>query len=750
MDRLAAFCLGIALTALLPGLPSSAVLLSTLPVLFLLFALARLARPRWLARAVWGLAACLLGFAWAAWRADLRLADALLPEREAVPTVVVGEVASLPVEGEFATRFRLRVLEAPPGVPDEVLVSDYRHRAWPAGSVWQTTLRLRAPRGVANPAGFDAEAWYWSEGIRATATVGKARVAMGEAPWWRAGVDRVREAALTRIYRVLGEGDAAALIAALTVGAQGALSPELWQTLRQTGTVHLISISGVHVTMLSALAAWCALVLTRRFGGGATPRVWVALAALAAALLYSALAGFALPTVRTLLALSAATLFLLMRRQTGVFTVWRAVLALVLLVDPFAVLAPGVWLSFGLVGALLWAGFGRRPQSGWRQVLAGQWAIALVSPLPLLWLFGELPLISAPANLVAIPWVTLLLAPLSLVALVLPWNWPLAACGQLAEAFVWAMQGLAQFPQWSPPALPPPLLLLALPAALLLLLPLGAGWRALAACLWLPLFMWRPPQPAPGEAEVRMFDVGQGLSLLVRTQRHTLLYDTGAGDAARVLRPQLVALGVGALDTLILSHDDADHVGAAASLMASFPVRRVVAGQPERLAARGVLQAQPCVRRSWVWDGVRFDVLPGEAGAADDNAASCSLRVATPSRALLVTGDLPQAAEAALIGRYGRALTSDVWVAGHHGSRTSSSPAILGVVRPAWALVSAGYRNRYRHPHAEVLARFGALGVRVKRTDLDGQLTVRLGQTVVVEAWRAQAPRYWRAGPSAP
>ncbi|TIC79037.1 DNA internalization-related competence protein ComEC/Rec2 [Crenobacter intestini] len=750
MDRLAAFCLGIALTALLPALPSSAVLLLALPVLLLLFALAPVARTRWLASGAWLLAACLLGFAWAAWRAELRLADALLPAREGVPTVVVGEVASLPVAGEFATRFRLRVLAAPPGVPDTVLVSDYRRRAWPAGSVWQTTLRLRAPRGVANPVGFDAEAWYWSEGIGATATVGKAREPMGEAPWWRAGVDRVREAALARIRRELGEGDSAALIGALTVGAQGALSPGLWQTLRQTGTVHLISISGVHVTMLAALAAWLALALTRRFGGGATPRVWVALAALAAALLYSALAGFALPTVRTLLALSAATLFLLARRQTGVFTVWWAVLALVLLVDPFAVLAPGVWLSFGLVGALLWGGFGRKPQSGWRQALAGQWAIALVSPLPLLWLFGELPLVSAPANLVAIPWVTLLLAPLSLLALILPWHWPLAACGHLAEAFVWAMQGFAQFPQWSPPALPPPLLLLALPAALLLLLPLGVGWRALAVCLWLPLFLWRPPLPAPGEVEVRMLDVGQGLSLLVRTHGHTLLYDTGAGDAARVLRPQLVALGVRALDTLVLSHDDADHAGAAPTLLATFAVRQVVAGQPERLAARKVARAQPCGRRSWVWDGVRFDLLPGEAGAADDNAASCSLRVATMSRALLVTGDLPQAAEETLAGRYGRALASDVWVAGHHGSRTSSSAALLGVVRPAWALVSAGYRNRYRHPHAEVLARFGEMGVRVKRTDLDGQLTVRLGETVTVGAWRAQAPRYWRAGASEP
>ena len=295
------------------------------------------------------------------------------------------------------------------------------------------------------------------------------------------------------------------------------------------------------------------------------------------------------------------------------------------------------------------------------------------------------------------------------------------------------------------PQLPWPLLLAALAGTLLALLPWSWSGRVLGGCLLLPLLLYRVPAPASGTLAVELLDVGQGLAVLLRTRQHALLYDTGAGEATRVLLPALRALDVGRLDTLLLSHHDSDHDGAAASLREGIKVGRILAGQPQFYPG-----AQPCRGgQSWVWDGVRFDVLwPPPAWQGEDNAHSCVLRVATAGQALLLSGDAPLAVEQALVARYGSALRSQWLVLGHHGSRTSSGDDWLRQVQPQMALLSAGYRKRYRHPHPQVLSRLDAAGITLWRSDHDGALALRLGpRQGELQARRAQAARYWRPPP---
>ena len=382
----------------------------------------------------------------------------------------------------------------------------------------------------------------------------------------------------------------------------------------------------------------------------------------------------------------------------------------------------------------------RRAPGGWRAAVSAQAVASVASLLPLVLFFGQLPLLSPLANALGTPLVSLLLTPLSLLALLLPALATLAAA--LAQLFWYWVDLLAAWPPLYLPQPPLAVSVAALAGSLLLILPWSGSGRLCGACLLLPLLLYRVPAPAPGTLAVTVLDVGQGLSVLLRTHGHSLLFDTGAGDAQRVLLPVLRAQGVMRLDVLLLSHHDNDHDGAADGLRAALPVAHVLAGQPGFYAG-----ALPCrAGDSWAWDGVRFDVLwPRPDSRGDDNALSCVLRVATAGQALLMSGDAPQTVENELVARYGPALRSQLLVLGHHGSRTSSAAAWLETVAPQWALVSAGYRNRYRHPHPQVLARLEQAGIAVARTDWHGALQLQLdGHRHQLTARRRQHRRYWQ------
>lgn len=711
------------------------------------------------------LCAFCLGFAYAGWRAENRLAQWLPVTLEGEVLTVQGSILGLPQPSRYGPRFRLQVTEAPPGVPPLLLLNDYSRpaTAWQPGQHWQLQLRLKRPHGSLNPGGSDYAAWLLGEGIGATGSVQKrGRQLLDDfQPSPSHFLHALRARLAAHIQTSLGERSYTGVMVALVVGEQGGISQAQWQLFRATGITHLVSISGLHVTLLAGLFGGLVGALWRRSSRLTLrypARHAALLAGVLAALAYSLLAGFSVPTQRTLFMLGTAALALLSGRHLAVSTIWCAALAVVIVLDPWAVLSAGFWLSFLTVGAMLWALSGHQGRSlDWRNRLRQwgnvQWAATLGSLPLLLVLFQQLPLSSPVANALAIPAISAVVTPLALLGSVDPSGQLLLLGHSVLAATLWLIgpqgQPAALWSQAQPPAWT------LLPAALavaLLLLPRGVPGRWLAALLLLPLLLPRQTPVAAGTFCATVFDVGQGLAVLVQTQQHALLFDAGPeGSGGRAVPAGLRALGVRALDVLMLSHDDGDHTGGAAALLAELPVHTLHGALPRSLLHSALPARQlPCqAGQHWVWDGVVFALLhPTQAAdGEDDNARSCVLRIAGPGGSLLIPGDIGRREEADLVAAHS-ALDSDVLLMPHHGSHSASSPGFIAAVSPQLALASNGYQNRFRHPRPEVVARYQAAGSAVWRSDVAGAVTLRFdAQGWSAHSQAARQPRYWRPSP---
>ncbi len=733
------------------------------------------------------LVACFaLGFAWAGWRAELRLAEQLPSEWEGRDVEIVGVVASLPQDFSQGSRFEFDVekrLTAPDGkypwgataiVPGRIMLSWYQGRRdgeiferppLRPGERWQLTVRLKRPHGNANPNGFDYEAWLLERDIRATGYVRQNPAQRMDGMVWRPSyiVERLRHQVRASFAAMLPAERYpwAGILMALVVGDQKAIHGDFWTTFNRTGTTHLMSISGLHVTMLAALFGLLIGALWRR-----VPALALRLPAQRAALLagclaaffYVLLAGFAVPAQRTLYMLLVAALAQGSGRIVAPSRTLALALLVVLLIDPWAVLAAGFWLSFGAVGALLYVGAAVVGEAGkgggWREKLRAwgvvQWAATLASLPVLLLVFQQFSLVSPLANAVAIPVVSFIVTPLALLAAVIPW-WPIAA---LAHAVLgWLMVFLewcATWPVWLAPAPPLWAALVAGIGVTVCLLPRGMPGRLLGVALLLPAIFWPVERPPEGEAWVTVLDVGQGLAAVVRTHDHTLLYDPGPlysaeSDAGqRVVVPYLRALGVDRVDVLMVTHRDSDHAGGMTSVQSALGVGKVV-------SSLGEVDGELCsVGQHWDWNGVRLTVLHPEkedyGEKRKSNNLSCVLRIEAGGRRMLLTSDIEARDEAALLQRDPAKLAAEVLLVPHHGSRTSSTPEFIAAVGAQHALIPVGYRNRFGHPKAEVLERYEAGDIRVWRTDRDGALRLRLAAGgVEVSAWRDERRRYWQA-----
>ena len=733
-------------------------------------------------------AGALAGTAWSGWRAHGLLADALDARAEGRDLRIVGVVDSLPYRFDGNVRFTLHVercLDAGAAVPPHVALSWYAGRQGArqaagdvrAGQRWALTVRLQRPHGNANPGGFDYEAWLLEQGVRATGYVraGAAdRMLDAFVPGPGVLVERVREGLRARIESALAGRTYAGVVVALVIGDQRGIDQADWQVFNRTGIGHLISISGLHITMVAGLVAWAVSALWRRsfFLDAQLPlrlpaQKAAALAGALAALLYVLLAGFGVPAQRTLYMLSVVALALWTGRLTAVSHVLCAALGVVVLLDPWAVLWPGFWLSFGAVAVILFAGHGRvkPPPTGPRGalLLAGrtQWAVtAGLVPLTLL-LFGQVSIVSPVANAVAIPLVSFVVTPLALAGSLVPGppgDWLLLLAHWTVEMLAWLLRLMAGWPAavWRAPAPQAWVFALGLGGILWMLMPRGWPHRWAGAVALLPMLLQLPDQPRENTFRVTAFDVGQGMALLVETAGHRLLYDTGpayapgADGGSRVILPYLRMRGIGALDGLVLSHSDVDHTGGAPAVLDGVGVGWLASSLPDgHPVVRGVRRHVRCAAgQHWEWDGVSFDVLhPAAASYADagltPNARSCTLRIANGRTVILLAGDIEAAQEAGLVLGGADRLRADVLLAPHHGSGTSSTAAFLAAVRPAIGVFQVGWRNRYHHPKDAVWLRYGALGVRRLRTDEAGAVTIAFGDRVEVATWREQHRRYW-------
>ena len=724
----------------------------------------------------------LVGFGYAALRAEWRLADSLPLQWEGRDVVLEGRVVGLPETTPRSKRIVLAVSSVKTRdaeVPTRVSLSLFADTtgvlpALTGGDRVRVTARLYRPQGQYNPGGFDYEAWLLVRGIRAQGWARAYEVLALPGPFnAAAGLDALRDTMRTHLLSNLSAAPYAGVVVALALGDQNAIADPAWELFRRTGVTHLMSISGLHVTLLGWLVYLLASWLWRRSPSLAQrfpARLVAGWTGLLVSMAYVTLSGFGIPAQRTLFMLLTATLALSLGRLHSTSRVLGAALLLVLLFDPWAVLSVGFWLSFGAVAILLYAGSDRLAPAPWWQTWGrAQWAVTVGLAPILLLLFNQLSLVSPLANGLAIPLISLLAVPLSILAVLLPWQWPATLAHGVIQVVMewlhWLDAGPAIVWNGATPSLGA--MLLAAAGVLALLLPRGVPGRWLGLILLLPLMLVKSEQPEMGEFRLQVMDVGQGLATLVSTRNHHLLYDAGptyaSGDdaGARVVVPALHRQGIHHLDGLVISHDDRDHSGGAPAVQASHRPAWLLSSldgrEPGRLSHHGQIildqarQPLHCIKgMQWRWDQVQFDVLyPPERyydnPGFNDNERSCVVKVSAATGTMLLTGDLGRLGEMTLTDTEASALRADVLVVGHHGSGSSSSKPFIQAVSPHVALISVGRRNPYGHPDPEVLRRFHDAGVRVMRTDRDGAIRMDFAATgQKSQVGRSLGRRYWQ------
>lgn len=692
--------------------------------------------------------AVVLGAAWTTWNGAHELSQRLPAAADGQIRWLHGHVEGLPDTGKYRTRFQLVGGDK----PHRARISWYNpHPPVRAGQCWDLQAKLHAPHGSANPGGFDYESWLLRKRIGATGYVKSARPCPRQTST-ALSVDHWRQWASQRLQHLLADSPMAGIIRALTLGDTSGISDTQWQVFRHTGTSHLVAISGLHIGLIASLVFLGLRWLTPRLPRGDKLPV-MAVTAVGSALaagLYALLAGLALPTQRALVMLLVVLGALLLRRRTAPSRLLALAALVVLAFDPFAVLSAGFWLSFGAVAWILYLVQRGHGRSRWYLAVWLQVALVLtLAPLTLFW-FGQASIVAPLANAVLIP-CFVVVVPVVLLSAMLALAWPAVGVPilhQVAHVMHWGwvgLQALAQLPvsHFSLPAPGAITLVLALLGVAMLLAPRGVPGRWLGAIALLPLLVV-PGRPPPGDFRLVLLDVGQGLSAVVRTAGHTLLFDTGpryrtgfdAGDALIV--PYLRSRGIARVDRLVISHGDMDHSGGM----------QAVESQLDVVSAIGAKTATPCrAGMHWRWDGVDFVMLHPDRADWGDNNGSCVLRISAAGGSLLLTGDIEAAAEHHLVMTRGRLLPADILVMPHHGSATSSTAAFVKRVHPAYALAPAGWHNRWDFPRPPVLARYRAIGAQILQTGTAGAIRMDVSAAAGVQApqrWRVVHRRFWQ------
>jgi competence protein ComEC len=724
-------------------------------------------RTRWLA-------AFLCGIAWSSGHAVYRLSHDLTASQPRTDVVLEGYIASIVEREAFGQRFVFDI---------ESLDSDIELKrvelTWydapvtvQPGEKWRVHARLRPRQGFANPGGYDYEAQLFREGVNATGYVRNGDNLRLAAASWRYGVLQARNFIAQRLAAALPDTSMLGIVQGLAIGETQAMSADQWRVFAHTGTTHLMAISGLHIAMVAMLFAWLTRALARRLPlqrWNVSVVSFECAGGMSAALIYSLLAGLSVPTQRTLVMLCVYFGMRWRRREVATLHGFGLALIAVLMVDPFAPLAAGFWLSFGAVAAIV-AGMGGRVARGSRgsEYLRMQ-AVVTGGMAPLtIGAFGSVSLIAPFANLLAIPLFTLLLVPAILagsalaslhvslgapllqgIAWMLEQSWPL---------WVWAAD--VPLALWRVPQLPWLEAALFCAGCALCIAPSAWMLRVAGLALCVPAIVWSPPRPAFGQFELAMLDVGQGLSVVVTTQRHVLVYD--AGPAFRsgrdtgelVVLPYLYAQGVRHIDMFVASHGDVDHVGGMRSVVAGLPTRRVLAGSSVKTPPSPQTSFEHCkAGQSWRWDGVEFAVLYPEEPESmhanrKDNDTSCVLTIRSAYGSATIFGDVERYGEQQMIERR-RIQATDIAVVPHHGSRTSSTPALVSALQARIALVGAGAGNRWGFPKPDVLARWQVHGADTFVTSTAGAIRVSVGAQGVAppRLYRLERRRYWQPVP---
>lgn len=724
----------------------------------------------------------LLGFTWAWWYAQSTLSWQLPKEWEGQPLIATGYVATMPEGGSDETTFIFKLIS---------LQYEQQHISKPtlirltwrnpshaihAGDHCELPVKLKRIHGTQNPGGFDMEAWALQKGLRATGNIINPKSHQSIQPIkikiqksWHYPIEQAREYLSLHIKQQLPVSKTSGWLLALTVGERSNMPVDQWQVLRNTGTNHLMAIAGLHIGFLSGMMYALILFLWSRIRRLAlmipAPHA-AACTALVVAVLYSLCAGFSLPTQRACFMLIIVTITILLNRKINPWQVWALALFTELLINPLSVLTDSFWLSFATIALII---FGMRGEflshSLWEKYGKVQWVIG-IGLLPLsMFLFQECSFISFGANSIAIPWLEFLILPFCFLTDIFILPTP-----SIAHALLWiadkSLSGLwfvlTLFSHWHLAtwhhAMPSfGVMFASTVAILLLLLPRHFPGKLLSVVWILPLLTFNVPVPKMGDYWFTMLDVGQGLSVVVQTHSHLLVYDTGPKFGAmdmgeNVVLPYLYTLDKKHIDTLIISHGDNDHIGGAAAILTTLPVDHILTSTPEKFSTiKTKIMPRYCLAgEAWQWDGVSFQMLgPTLDNLELDNNSSCVLRIDNGKQVTLLTGDIEKSAELDLLARVPTLLAANILVAPHHGSKTSGLAAFIHAVHPNYVFYATGYRNRYHFPNPKVTQSYADLGAKSGDTSEMGEISLINQQDASVQKitfFRGFHSRYWYTG----
>jgi len=716
------------------------------------------------------------GFLWAFLRAEFILANELDRAIEGETVIIVGEIVSLPEIIDSGVRFEFQISEikSQAGInlenPGKVRLGWYRQDVTiQPGEHWRLHVRLKRPYGFSNPGGFDYEGWLFQHRLRATGYVRireQNDLILKAAPFSVNYQRYLLQALINKIH--VGDFEKS-FLSALSLGDRSKISVKQWQTLTQTGTSHLLAISGLHIGLVAGLF----FIIGRwlwAFAGSLPLHIssqrFAALAGLSGALMYAALAGFSIPTQRALIMLSVWMLSLFFNRKYASSDIITISLLAVLIIDPFAAMDAGFWLSFIAISIIAYGMMCRLQSniSGWRNVWwkwgRVQYLVAVgLFPVLVLW-FQQYPLVGILANIIAVPYISLIVVPLVLLGIILllisfpTGEFILQLAGQ-ALGFLWPfLEYLSrlEFNLWHS-ASPSPLVFVAgMAGVLILLMPKGmpARWTGL---FWLvPLLLPHAESPKADSFLLAQLDVGQGLASVIQTQNHALIYDTGdkfsqrfnAADA--VIIPFLKHQNILRPDLLLVSHGDRDHIGGARVLLTKYPEMQVLTSIEEKIVHSNM---DKCVAgQRWQWDGVNFEILsPNYSEDYRGNNSSCVLKVSNDHYSILLAGDIEQLVESRLVRTQADKLSAKLLIAPHHGSKTSSSPDFIDKVSPEIAIFPVGYRNRFGFPKQDIISRYESRQVKILNTARDGALLFRFETPeMIISRHRQQSWRFWTTG----
>jgi competence protein ComEC len=708
------------------------------------------------------------GFIWAAFRADIILEKQIPQFLEGQILLVEGVVSSLPTHSDRGQRFIFKInrLTDERGLEHQhrakVLLSWYRTNAvLIPGDSWRFRVKLKRPHGFLNPGGFDYEGWLFQNRITATGYVIDKRVNAHLLEQKSITIHSLRYKVRQRLVSVIGDKQSAALIPALVIGDKSNISAKHWQTLTKTGTNHLLAISGLHIGLVAGMVYF----LVRRFWPLAyysalllpSPKA-ASIAALLAALSYSALAGFAVPTQRAVIMLSMLLGAGLFSVKLSPVSILLFSLLIIIIIDPFAPLSAGLWLSFFAVLMIIYCMSARiNVNSLWWRWGRVQYIVAVgLMPVLVIW-FKQIPLTSIGANLVAVPWVSFLTVPLILLGSVLHYinesmgAW-LLETGVKSLDLLWPfLQKLADL-EFNLVTFAAPSRFSAIAifcGVFLLLAPKGIPARWIGVFWLFPLIFPLQDKLDYGLAKLTLLDVGQGLAAVLETRNHRILYDTGPRYSDRfdagsgVIFPLLRSQNVKAVNLLVQSHGDNDHIGGLKSLQNLIRIDEIMTSVVDEIDHNNVKECRN--GRSWDWDGVQFEILhPGINSKLTGNDRSCVLRVSVGEQAILFTGDIEAKAEKAILQRDKSKISSTILIAPHHGSRSSSSHAFIEAVGPELVLFPVGYRNRFGFPKQDIINRYRERNVKIMTTAQDGAIEIGIGaDTLIIKRQRRVAKRFW-------